>query len=152
MAPRTEGRRGSLFWTSTASPSFSVTHVLPVCSFGKWKWEKPEDNATISHQLHSPLWILLRVPVIAGRSDRHRTRRSRHAPPSSCYHSTQRRGRTAPGGGRLLGGHGGPASGEREEGDDILTYHVSIPSSNHPPSLHGNGSGGAVQNKTDNTL
>ena len=28
-----------------------------------------------------------------------------------------------------------------KRGEDVLTYHVSIPSSNHPPSLHGNGSG-----------
>ena len=103
---------------------FTVTHVMPVCSFGKWKCKKPEDDATISHQLHSPLWSPLRVPVIAGHSDRHRrTRSSRPAPPSSCYRSAQRRGRAArgggalvPGGGRPKGGHGGPASGKREEG------------------------------------
>lgn len=45
--------------------------------------------------------------------------------------------------------------GKREEG--VLTHHVSIPSSNDPPSLHGNGSGTqgvgvGAQNKRDNTL
>ena len=108
----------------TISLVFTVTHMLPVCSFGKWKWEKPEDDATTSHQLHSPLWSLLRVPVIAGHSDRHRrTRSSRHTPPSTRYRSAQRRGHAARGGGALVpggrrpkGGHGGPASGKREEG------------------------------------
>ena len=76
---------------SISLPS-TVTHMLPICSFGKWKWEKPEDDATISHQLHSPLWSPLRVPVIAGQSDRHRRTRRWGLPQSLALHSSGGRG------------------------------------------------------------
>lgn len=127
---------------------FTVTHVLPVCSFGKWKCKKP--GPTQPFLLHSPLWSPLESPSSQGiATDIEELRSSRHAPPSSCYRSA-REGQT------LLeeelwyredeaaekGGHGGPASGKEEEREEgVWPIHVSIPSSNDPPSLHRNGSG-----------
>ena len=154
---------------SISLPS-TVTHMLPICSFGKWKWEKPEDDATISHQLHSPLWSPLRVPVIAGQSDRHRrTRRSRPAPLLRPAATALRSGEDAllreeelwyrQDDDRRVGMVVQLREREKRE-EGVLTHHVSIPSCNDPPSLPGNGSnsgsgaagGGEAQNKRDNTL
>ena len=124
------------------------SHVLPVCSFGKWKWEKPEDDAFLTNSTH-PSEVCFESPSSQGTATDTEELEAADTllrPPATALRSGED---------TLLGEEElwfredddrrvGMVvqlreKGKREEG--VLTHHVSIPSSNDPTSLHGNGSG-----------
>ena len=122
--------------------------MLPVCSFGKWKWEKPEDDAFLTNSTH-PSEVCFESPSSQGTATDPEELEAADTllrPPATALRS----GEDA-----LLGEEElwyredddrrvGMVVQLREKGkrgEGVLTHHVSIPSSNDPTSLHRNGSG-----------